>query len=1721
MTAFFLRLFCRMSVSLSHVYNTNYRNENLGYGNGFRLSYHQTLKKVTIAGVEYYRHVDGDGTVHYFRYDDTKKKWLEENGLDLTLVINTGTSEPLVIKDKEDNQLVFNSSGYLVKVRDKNSNAVEVTYTNGRITKLTDGANRVINLTYQTDSSGTAYLSQVTAPSGRKKTFAYTSGNLTSITDTDGEKVVYTYDSRNMLASAANVDGYTVKYSYYGTNPYRVKKITESAGTAEGNSLTLTYGYNSTKFTDNKKRSEIHRFDDFGNLVHIHDGFGHAASGKYSGEENHAYRLENETKLQANVVQLLKDPIIQAQTIGWDAKVSPAGAGTTSVNTNASYCKVGTRSLRAESTTLTGYAYWAQSVTVKKGETYTVSMYVRASVTEAAEDGGAILRVRYMDKDNNQQLLDSEVLKRTTNGFVLLKKTFTVPADAGSDSIKIYMVMWHAVGWMCGDMAQLETGDTVNRCNLVDNGDFHLGTVSGFTKTGRVIDGLTTVGAALPIPVQNALTVTASSAALYYRPSTTETQVATVTKGQHLASEISVTADGATWYRARTADGKQGYIQASRAIPYLGGAEGQNSAVVGVTGAILRAAASDSGTPVQEAIPRGTCLSLVNNKLDSNGRRWYYVGMQIDTKRYFGYIREDCVIRLCRNRPYGTLTADDKLYKTMSLSGTVAANLSAGRKVYLRGVATDSSGKKWYSVVSGKEFVFLQDKNLEIGLEPALDRIKTSSVKESIGGLEEHIFRFIGDPAMDKKLTKTLDISGKKGDTYMVNAWGRGTTLPATENGKKERHFGTEVVFVAADGTTDAHYAEFSPDILDWQFLSDICVAKKDYTSIRVSYTYCRNANQAFFDGLALYREEFGQSYTYDKDNNLISVTDAQKNAAKFEYNSSNDMTGVVDARGNKFTYEYDTKHNVTKGTSAEGVVYHLDYDSAGNVTKSGCVDPANTAAGTWMSRTFTSDKNHVSSVTDAGNNTVQYAWDTAKDLLNSMTDARGSRITYGYDAADRLTSVAQNVTLDGTVSTVRNTYTYSKDRLTAISHNGFSYGFTYDGFGNTLGASVAGNQVVSYEYAAKNGGLEKVTYGNGDYIRYTYDSQDRIQLSYFKGASDSAEQKLNEYVYNKEGNPAQIISHMSGKTYSLFYDFLGRLMRVVDEQGTFYEYTYDAENNMTRICHAANGSNLVNTVYTYDKDGRELTAKASGNYIRTTAYDAFGRVASRSWSTPTEYVSSYTYFDSGNNRYSLPKTVTNGGETLTYAYDANGNITSIRDSNGTSTFQYDELNQLVRENNHVLNKTLTYSYDLGGNLKAVKEYAFTTAAALTASPVKTETGTYDSVWKDKLLNWNGTAMTYDAVGNMLTKGSTAYTWTQGRKLSGVNNGKNIRYSYDHTGARTKKVVDGVTTEYRMAGDLLVSEKTGTQTYWYRYDSSANLISATIQGKIYYYVRNAQNDVIALVDSTGAVVVKYTYDSWGKVISITGSLAGTVGVQNPFRYRGYYYDNETEMYYLRNRYYDPEIRRFISADDIELIKTSPMELANKNLYAYCDNNPDAREDSDGKFWELVAVAAVVGAVANIVSTTIATAVTGQWEDYGWSDVFVAGVSGAVNAIPYVGKVASGAISGIYTGVTMFLENKNQISVGEAFFCGVVSGVCTSVSISNLVGLEPSNLYNIAVNGAADIVFGTGYNSVSSVVSTGISSNAETKQNNQKRYSNAMPTDMTKKSYRWLKRHALI
>lgn len=608
-------------MALSHVYNSNNCATDLGYGYGFALNYHQTLVKTKIGGTDYYKHTDGDGTIHYFYYDSTEKKWKDESGLEQTLTIHTDGTEQLVIHDKEDNQLRFRN-GWLVKVQDKNGNCLSISWAEQRIISITDGSGRKTTLDYLLDNNGKrTTLTQITGPSGNKKTFTYGSGNLTGITDIDGEKVKYVYNGNHMLTEVHNIDGYSVKYGYYGTKPYRVKSITEYAGTQKGNSLSLTYGYNSTKFTDNKKRSEIYRFNNSGNLIHIHDGFGHAASGKYNRSGNHVNCLENATKLQTNVVQLLKDPIIQAATCGWKTEISSDGSGKTEINTNTALCKVGNRSLKLESTAKTGSVCWYQDVSLLKGQTYTASMFVKVTKMDRASDGAVFLRARYQDKDNVWHYEDSEQLKSTTTDFIHLHKTFTLPADIVKTSVRVYLVAMHTICTVYGDMAQLETGSTVSRCNLVDNGDFHLGTTSGFTKTGSFEDGLTSVGTSNIIPVQSAIVVSAAKSTVYATPSLNGTKVVEVTKGTHLYALCYEKNEDIYWYKVRTAAGKRGYLHGGHATAYLGGNTGDHSAVVGVSGAVLRSSASDSGSIVEEAIPRGTCAVVRSVKTDVDGKK--------------------------------------------------------------------------------------------------------------------------------------------------------------------------------------------------------------------------------------------------------------------------------------------------------------------------------------------------------------------------------------------------------------------------------------------------------------------------------------------------------------------------------------------------------------------------------------------------------------------------------------------------------------------------------------------------------------------------------------------------------------------------------------------------------------------------------------------------------------------------------------------------------------------------------------------------------------------------------------------------------------------------------------------------------------------------------------------------------------------------------------------
>ena len=210
-------------------------------------------------------------------------------------------------------------------------------------------------------------------------------------------------------------------------------------------------------------------------------------------------------------------------------------------------------------------------------------------------------------------------------------------------------------------------------------------------------------------------------------------------------------------------------------------------------------------------------------------------------------------------------------------------------------------------------------------------------------------------------------------------------------------------------------------------------------------------------------------------------------------------------------------------------------------------------------------------------------------------------------------------------------------------------------------------------------------------------------------------------------------------------------------------------------------------------------------------------------------------------------------------------------------------------------------------------------------------------------------------------------------------------------------------------------------------NGSGQLMAIRYKGADYYYIRNGLMTITGLIDANGTAVVNYRYDSWGMLTGISGSMAGTLGKDNPYRFKGYYYDEETGMYYLKSRYYQPEICRFISADDISIMLDNPMSLWDKNLYVYGDNDPVNKKDDDGEIAQFVAMG-IIGAVTNVGISFIASKVTGQ--DYGWKDAVVDAAVGALSAIIPAWEIKEVSRFYVYKDVIKGGVSKGVSVIGE-------------------------------------------------------------------------------------------
>ena len=207
----------------------------------------------------------------------------------------------------------------------------------------------------------------------------------------------------------------------------------------------------------------------------------------------------------------------------------------------------------------------------------------------------------------------------------------------------------------------------------------------------------------------------------------------------------------------------------------------------------------------------------------------------------------------------------------------------------------------------------------------------------------------------------------------------------------------------------------------------------------------------------------------------------------------------------------------------------------------------------------------------------------------------------------------------------------------------------------------------------------------------------------------------------------------------------------------------------------------------------------------------------------------------------------------------------------------------------------------------------------------------------------NYTYISYDVNGNPTTYLGKTLVWEKGRQLKSYGS---YTYKYNNEGIRISKTISGVEHKYVLDGTNIVKETWGSNTLIPLYDLDGTVCGIKYNGTAYYFYKNLQDDIIAITNSAGTVVARYTYDAWGKFTITSDTSSVSIATINPFRYRGYYYDTESGMYYLQSRYYDPAVGRFINADNVDVL-FGVSKIIDFNLYAYCSNDCINEKDASG------------------------------------------------------------------------------------------------------------------------------------------------------------------------------
>lgn len=673
-------------------------------------------------------------------------------------------------------------------------------------------------------------------------------------------------------------------------------------------------------------------------------------------------------------------------------------------------------------------------------------------------------------------------------------------------------------------------------------------------------------------------------------------------------------------------------------------------------------------------------------------------------------------------------------------------------------------------------------------------------------------------------------------------------------------------------------------------------------------------------DYFKIYHSIITNKFLTVKDNKLILTNDSGDNSLFEFHKNKNNSYNIKLKTDNKYLKYNDNE--ITIETISEN---DFNFEFYFETTES-TIFVENNA-------TYSEDGRFIKNVNDSLGNTTTYDIYEDLGLTKSITDSKENIINYNYNNKRLLSSVNYDKR--------QVLYSYNdKNLISKITVGTKEYNFIYDKFLNIKKIKIGDNITLINNNYNTIGELLSITYGNNDVISYEYDEYHRLK-------KQVNENDAFNYKYDNSGNLIKIISNNDIIKYS--YD-LSKKISQYKFNNFKIKYNYDSNQNITDIKYCLNDiSDNIETIY---NDDDLITKTIFDDNELNYDYDELGRVESSNinnlYNTKVEYVTN------GNRTSQLIRNIISGEDTYSYKYDKLNNITHIYYNRKLKNrYYYDKLSELIKEKDYFLNIIIKYNYDNLGNILSKITYDLDTY-----SIINIDKYSYNN-WEDLLSKYNDDEIVSDSIGNPVSIGTDInLNWVNGRQLDSYSDtSKTVFYRYNVDGNRISKKINGVETTYYLEDNDIIYEKTGNNVLYYIRSTMDDLVGLKYNNNLYYYLKNAQGDIIGILDSTFNVIARYEYDSWGKILSITDNNGNDISNDinnianiNPYRYRSYYYDKETGLYYLNSRYYNPEWGRFINADSHI---TTGQGFNSYNMFCYCANNPINKADLSGMFWEKV------------------------------------------------------------------------------------------------------------------------------------------------------------------------